>query len=300
MCTGTVLLVFTVGWLSFGPRMQAQGALALGQISGGQLKEISGLAASRQHPGLLWVHNDGTDGRLFAVRTNGQLAAVFRLPCPVEDLEDIARGPGGPAGTDFLYVGDIGDNAEERATVRVHRVPEPAPRPGTSPRQPATLTGVETLTLRYPDGPHDAEALLCDPWTGELLIVTKQKKRARVYRAPADAWTSPGVVRLSFLCEVPFAQVSAGDISPDGRRLLLRREGAAVMWTRAAGEPLATALAEAPLPAAVIGPPSEPNGEAIAWAPDNQGYYTLSEGKRQPIYFFSAPPEGAAARAASR
>lgn len=300
MSTGTILVAFTAGWLALGPRTQAQAGLALGQISGGQLKEISGLAVSRQHPGVLWVHNDGKDERLFAVRTNGQLAAVFQLPRPVEDVEDIARGPGGPAGTDFLYVGDIGDNAEERASIRIHRIPEPAPRPGTSAKQPATLAGVETLTLRYPDGPHDAEALLCDPGTSDLFIVTKQKKRARVYRAPADAWTSPGVVLLSFLSEVPFSQVSAGDISPDGRRLLLRREDAAVMWTRAAGEAMASALAKGPLSAMVIGPPAEPNGEAIAWAPDNQGYYTLSEGKRQPVYFFSAPPEAASERAASR
>jgi hypothetical protein len=300
MCTGTILVVFTAGWLALRPQTQAQDSLALGQISGGQLKEISGLAASRQHPGLLWVHNDGKDERLFAVRTNGQIAAVFQLPRPVEDLEDLALGPGGVAGTDYLYVGDIGDNAEERATIRIYRAPEPASRPGTSPKQPAALAGLETLTLRYPDGPHDAEALLCDPWNGDLFVVTKQKKRARVYRAPATAWAAPNNVLLTWVGEVQFAQVSAGDISPDGRRVLLRREDAAWEWTRVVGETMAATLAKAPQPAAVIGPPGEPNGEAVAWAPDSRGYYTLSEGKRQPIYYFQAPPEASPERTASR
>ena len=44
----------------------------------------------------------------------------------------------------------------------------------------------EEFRLSYPDGPHDAEALLVDPVTGDLFIVTKEKQRARVYTVAAD------------------------------------------------------------------------------------------------------------------
>lgn len=275
--------------LGLGAWAHAQEGIAWGSLTGGSLKEISGLAASRQHPGVLWVHNDGPDGRLFAVRTNGPVAAVFQLPVPVEDVEDLALGPGPEPGRDYLYVGDLGDNNAQRRAIRVHRLPEPTPRPGTTAKQPAPLTGLETLTLRYPDGPHDAEALWCDPATGDLYLATKQKKKARIYTAPAGRWTAPAEAVLTFLGEVQFAEVSAGDVSPDGQRLLLRREDAAFVWSRAPGETVASALAKAPQRVAVIGPPAEPNGEAVAWAPDSQGYYTVSEGKRQPIYYFAAP-----------
>jgi len=260
--------------------------MPLGEVAGGQLKEISGLAASRRHPGILWAHNDGPDGRLFAIRTNGTTAAVFELAASVTDLEDIAIGPGPTPGMPYLYVGDIGDNDSTRRSIRVYRLPEPDLRDGTSARKPAPLNEFETIALRYPDGPHDAEALLCDPRTGDVLIATKQKRRSRLYLAPAGQLTTGAEVRLVWLREIPFADISAGDLSPDGQHLLLRREDGAWMWSRGLGETMAAALANPPRRMPVIGPPTEPNGEAIAWSTDGRGYYTLSEGKRQPIYYF--------------
>jgi len=256
------------------------------------------MAASRRHPGILWVHNDGADGRLFAIRTNGQTAAVFRLAATITDLEDIAIGPGPAAGAPHLYVGDIGDNQGERRSIRVYRLPEPDLRPGTSARNPAELDGFDTIALRYADGPHDAEALCCDPRTGELFIATKQKRKSRLYVAPASRLTNGAEVSLVFLREVPCADVSAGDISPAGQHLLLRRENAAWLWSCSPGETVAAAMGKPARRVAVLGPPEEANGEAIAWSADGRGYYTLSEGKRQPIYYF--PLEAGLAAGAAR
>src|SRR5688572_2095098 len=57
-----------------------------------QLNEISGLAASRRHRDVLWLHDDGGNPpRLFAVSTRGQRRATFRLEgVPKTDWEDIA------------------------------------------------------------------------------------------------------------------------------------------------------------------------------------------------------------------
>lgn len=271
------------------PSAVAQPGVALGEVAAGQLKEISGLAASRRHLGVLWVHNDGADGRLFAIRTNGQTAAVFELGAPISDLEDIAVGPGPEPNVPHLYVGDIGDNDARRRAIAVYRLPEPDLPSGTTAKRPAPLNVFEKLKLRYPDSPHDAEALLCDPQTGDLLVATKQKKRSRLYLAPAARLTDRAEIVLAFVREIPVPDVSAGDISPDGQRILVRRENAAFLWTRAPGESLAAAVGRVSRRVPVIGPPQEPNGEAIAWRPDGAGYYTLSEGKRQPIYYFPLP-----------
>jgi hypothetical protein len=278
-----------VGLTLLMPSTVAQSGVALGEVAAGQLKEISGLAASRRHPGVLYVHNDGSDGRLFGIGTNGQTVAVFELAAKVTDLEDIAIGPGPEPGVPHLYVGDIGDNDRRRSTVAVYRLPEPDLPSGTTAKRPAPLTTFDTLRLRYPDGAHDAEAVLCDPRTGDLLIATKEKRRSRIYLAPANRLAAGAEVALTLLWEVPVADVSAGDISPDGHHLILRRENAAFLWTRGAEEPLLKALARPSRRVAVIGPPTEPNGEALAWRPDGTGYYTLSEGKRQPVYFFALP-----------
>jgi hypothetical protein len=44
------------------------------------LPELSGMAASRRHPGVLWAHNDsGNDAEVFAVRETGEVLATLRL-----------------------------------------------------------------------------------------------------------------------------------------------------------------------------------------------------------------------------
>ncbi len=42
------------------------------------------------------------------------------------DWEEIAIGEGPVAGTQYLYIGDIGDNFAIRSTFSVYRLPEPA------------------------------------------------------------------------------------------------------------------------------------------------------------------------------
>ena len=56
----------------------------------------------------------------------------------------------------------------------MYRVQEPTVPVGPVAPPPRTLTGVAALTFVYPDGPHDAEALIVDPSSGELFIVTKE------------------------------------------------------------------------------------------------------------------------------
>ena len=91
-----------------------------------EIPETSGLAVSRQHPGLLWTHNDsGSAAVLFALDTAGTLRGRVRIPIRTRDWEDVsaARCPSG----DCLYIADIGDNRRTRRQVQIYRVPEPAP-----------------------------------------------------------------------------------------------------------------------------------------------------------------------------
>src|SRR5687768_17324164 len=62
----------------------------LGKIKPKELDEISGLAASRRDPEVLWLHNDGDSRLVFAASTSGDLLARVRLPVRVDDSEDIA------------------------------------------------------------------------------------------------------------------------------------------------------------------------------------------------------------------
>ena len=100
------------------------------------------------------------------------------------------------------------------AAVDVYRVPEP--RVGDGATAPAAR-----LRLRYPDGAHDAEALLVDPLRGDLVIVTKALGSARAYRASARL---PAGSRTTLRSgpAIGLSLVTAGDVSADGRIVVLR------------------------------------------------------------------------------
>ena len=124
------------------------GGYQLGRIQANRLEEVSGIAASRQNPHILWMHNDGDAEQLYAVHTSGRVVARVQLPAQVTDLEDIAIGPGPEHGVDYLYLGDIGDNDEDRDEIRVFRFAEPKLHSGGSIE--LTAGKIEQLRLTYP------------------------------------------------------------------------------------------------------------------------------------------------------
>src|SRR5690606_17578486 len=91
--------------------------------------EASGLALSRNNPGVLWTHNDSDDDGpqvyAFAAEDARYLGRYALDGAKVRDWEDMALGPGQRPGADALYLGDIGDNNKKRKRIVVYRVAEP-------------------------------------------------------------------------------------------------------------------------------------------------------------------------------
>lgn len=265
-----------------------EAATALGNVESDELDEISGLVASRAHPGVLWVHNDSGDGaRVYAIDRQGRLLGTFELDgASSRDWEDIALGSG-PEG-DRLFVGDIGDNDRAWVTVMVHRFDEPAVEVDQAPVT-ERVDAVDTFELAYPDGPHDAEALLIDPTSGDLYIVTKELSgTALVFRAATPSSPS-GVITLEQVGQVDLPAiiplVTGGDVSPAGDAVLLRLYTDVLLWPRPPGAPLADAFSREPV---ALSPASERQGEAIGYAGDGLGFYTISEGVQPPVHYYEA------------
>jgi hypothetical protein len=261
------------------------GERELGRMKIKPLDETSGVAASRQNSDTVWLHNDGEAEHVYAAKTSGAIAAQVRVSAAIEDLEDIAIGPGRAGDGDDLYLGDIGDNDGRRREVRVHRFKEPRLESVAQ----LTVSDVQTFRLAYPDGPVDAEALMVDPQAGDILIATKEEGGARIYFAPAQALSGAGQVELTRLAVLNVANVSGGDISPDGRLLAMRSEDEGWLWERQSGESWQTTLARAPIEIPVLGRDQSDNGEAIAFTADSATYLTISEGKKQRLYQFAVP-----------
>ncbi len=250
----------------------------VGYVAAPELREMSGLVASQQHPECFWTHNDsGDDSFFYLIARSGRLLATYQLQAiTAYDWEEIAlaRIQGKP----MLFIADIGDNRARRKSIRIHILSEPADcRSHRIPR-----AEVATLKLSYPDGARDAEAMLIDVAHNELIIITKRERNARVYTTPLLPLKSRKAM-LTFQGILPLNMVTAASLSPDGREVLVKNYEQIFYWKRQGlQQPLRDLLQALPQR---IGYLPEPQGEAIAWATDGAGFYTTSE---RP-FFMGAP-----------
>jgi hypothetical protein len=263
--------------------------LSYGRVEYRDLSEASGLAVSHENTGVLWMHNDGASPRVYAISKAGKSLGAFDLAVVVTDVEDIAIGPGPAEGKDYVYVGDIGDNESRRRSIRICRFAEPAI--DQKRRVFERITEVEQFHLTYPDGPRDAEALMVDPENGDLYVVSKEKKRGQVYRIPGKKLVPGETLELELVLKLKAKKVSGGDISRDGLAVILRTESDGWLWHRQKGTTVVDTLATTtPQEVQVRARTQDRNGESIGFDPEGKGYYSVSEGKHQEIYWFRIPP----------
>lgn len=274
---GVTLAVLLPLGLIFGPAPAATAAappapVAQCTIADPQLAELSGMAAD--------------DERWYAVNDGGTAATVFVLTkdCKIEreltggtdpyDVEDLARAQDGT-----FWLSDTGDNDKNRDTIAVISL---------------TPSGESTLyRLSYPDGAHDAEALLLDG-DGVPYVVTKEPLgTAQVYR-PAGPLTSPGPTPLEHVAAVRITAtdtpggpvpgivgsvtVTGGAVNADGSVIALRTYTDAYLFAVKNGD-LVAALGTEPVRVPL---PDEAQGEAIAFEPDGS-LVSASELVGQPV-----------------
>jgi len=294
----TLLLTFTACTASGPPEPIADTAshltgcpTALEQINHGtvqpeSLSEVSGIASSRTHPELLWLHNDsGHPAELLGTDLQGSLVSTIRLTEEVNlDWEDLVT-TGLEEQPKQLEVADIGDNLSLRPQVTLLRIPEPTQLDAT-----LTVEDVETLTLTYPNGPRNAEALLFDPFSQEFIVITKSLQgESEVYTTPWISSAAPQplvhVGALSFGAE-PLPgnpMVTGGDISPQGHFIAIRTYSHIFLWFRDQNESVIDTLVHPPC--FTVSYP-ELQGESIAFSSDGTSLFSVSEGSHQPIVEF--------------
>ena len=269
----------------------------LAQLEEREVGESSGITASRKSPGVFWTHNDSGDGPfVYAFDREGRARGVWRVEgARAQDWEDIARGPGPESGTSYLYVGDIGDNGGKRESIVVYRFAEPSIETDANNSKlklPRATAPAEVIRLRYPDGPHNAEALMVHPVSGDIYVVTKGASEAGVYKFSASAPVAEvgTLVRVATLHGPGFfgSLITSGDISPDGRRVALcdYATGYELRLPDGAGENFDDIWKQTPL---VISLGARKQGEAVGYRLDGGALLATSEGSPAPLIEVTLP-----------
>jgi hypothetical protein len=260
-----------------------QRAQVIGTISDKRLGEVSGITASQRADDVWWVHNDSGDlPRIFAIDSTGKVLGEYRVVGAVnEDWEDIASGPG-PDLSPALYIADIGDNSLSRDFVVVYRVREP-----DLTREDTTLqtAQAEAFQFRYPDGKHNAEALVVDPESGRMYVITKSDSAGcEVFRSPVPLKLGEPMTLERVVSDTQvFAQwrrVTGAATDHDGSRVVIRNYFSAFELHRAPGKDFESIFSATPAP---INLPIEQQGEAVAYTRDGKALVTTSEGRSAPL-----------------
>ncbi|HEX8000325.1 MAG TPA: hypothetical protein VF528_18215 [Pyrinomonadaceae bacterium] len=281
----------------------------LARLEDASIDESSGLVASRRNGDMFWTHNDsGDDPFIFAFNRSGKRRGVWRVEgAKARDWEDIAIGPGPERNRPYLYIGDIGDNRSARKEIIVYRVPEPAVEDlddESSRKNPRLTEMAEVIRVQYPDGAHDAEALMVHPMSGDIYIATKSvAPSAFIYKLSAPV-SVDGVNTLIRVGEVslptPFATlITGGDISPDGQRVVLCDYfGAYELHLAAATNSGFDTIWEQPVVETSLGPRGQ--GEAVCYRLDGAAILATSEGRNSPLIEVELRPPAKASAAGKK
>ncbi len=267
-----------------------------GLILAPQLDEVSGMAASRTHADTLWTLNDGGNAAaLYAIGNRGSLHATLRIDNVLNtDWEDLAAFD--LQGRHYLLIADTGDNGGLRRTLQLHVVEEPR-RLVDGHARPAW-----SIAFRWPDGPRDCEAVAVDAASGQILLVSKRRRPPELFVLPLRP--QPGVLqvarRVGFLAGVPEPdaeslrenrhmarirnQVTAADISPDGRTFAVLTYSDVLLYARPRRGSWSQAVANAPQ---VHHLPWLPQAEALAWSTDGRGLYATGEHSPAPLLYLN-------------
>jgi len=261
--------------------------LEANKVSDDKLKEASGLAASGISKNVYWSHNDSGDSAVvFAVGSKGEALGRFVLKdCLPVDIEDIAVGAGPKPGISYIYLADIGDNTGKRKVKKIYRFAEPKI---SDVKKWQLLADYDVISFQYPDKKkYDAETILLDPFTKDLIVITKRGRKSKelfdhsfILPYPQKSDGKMSEVKKSTDIEIPAGLfigygITGGDISRDGRQLVLKTYTNIYYWQKAVSQSFADFFKEkyTILPYNT----QEGQGEAVCFSGDGNYFLTIPE-----------------------
>lgn len=200
-----------------------------GKLESKELTEASGITASKCQENVYWTHNDsGDDAFIYAIDQTGRNLGVWKVNGATNiDWEDIGSAKDA-SGKCSLFIGDIGNNERKRDVLNIYKITEPEITPDRAnlDRKDAAQTDTaKVLSFSYPDGKHNAEALLVVAGGQTAYIATKRKDGpSLIFKVELEFGASNVTAQLLgevAVPAVPNGSITGGDISPDSRSVVL-------------------------------------------------------------------------------
>jgi len=239
-------------------------------ITPGVIDEASGIADSYANLGFLWVELDsGNPPVLHLLNHDGKHGhTVFLKGIQNRDWEDLALSTGPQPSKKYLYLAETGDNNQTYDQYAIYRFIEPRVEKND------TVSNIDKIRFKYPDGSHDAEAILVDGVSKDIFIITKRDKFSKVYKLSYPSYQSESMHIASYVMDLPYKGVTSAAISPAQDEILIKTYSKVYYYKRKSRESIEQTLKSHfhILPYQV-----EAQGEGICFSNQHDGFFTLGE-----------------------
>lgn len=281
-------------------------------MSPSEMPEISGMSCSRVTPGYLWIQSDDNSyvaamdekGTIYCKHylnrsniTNAKAKARY-------DWEGLSTGV--YLGKNTIFVGGFGDNdLKHKDNYFIYYFEEPSiPSTRTTEGDYKITVDTNYIWYGYPDSAaHNTEAVMFDNVDEVLYIVDKTEKNVNTVFSldmKDTVYDGTKMVRLKEVCklgkdgEFRFQRATAADITPDGRRILIKNNtdnySYTLIWERNLGESVGDALKRQPKQVKAY--LQEWQGETLAWLDGTTFYTTSDEDGSAPIFKYVPKSSG--------
>jgi hypothetical protein len=259
---------------------------------------VTGLAATAKGYDVVNDNDPSQTVQVYQIGTDCKVQPLVQDQRQPNMPEDLAVTPDGS-----VWVADIGDPTSQRQSVAVWKFT-------------GNNDGAKRYHLSYPDGPHNAAAMLVSP-NGSLAIVTKDPGVGKVYVPTGPLTSEEQTVSMKLAGSIkltatgtpggPIGQLgqrvfTGGAVSPDGKRAVLRTYTDAYEWDVTGGDVATSVVKGKPRRTPL---PNEPAGEAISYSTDGKYFLTMADAKSVvidryvPAVPVAAKPSDAAAKSDS-
>ncbi len=267
----------------------------MGILDNIEINEASGLVASHYNKDLFWTHNDSGDlPRIFLISSSGKGKLDFILKgIQNRDWEDMGTFLDSN-GQSWIYLADIGDNEAKYGSYTIYRFKEPRFEDFLTMNR--VISDIQKIEFTLPDQSRDMESLLIDQRTGDLFVISKREKEKFLYQIPEEHWNTKieakKIMKLAF--SVPTSNVNlieklyyitGASVSSTNDEIVVRNYLEIYYWKKNFYESIPDVFSRKPksVPSKL-----EPQGEAVAFAKYQSGFYTISETSQHmnPVHFY--------------